>query len=175
MLTGFISRTGRACRVGAAGLIMLGLSVSSPGQSEPPAASPAPSPSITIVLEGADYAQAREALLDAIAEDGLTAPMISDFGAMLKRTAADLGHSDALYAQAEIFIFCSIAVAARLATEARDNISQCPLSIALYTVAEPPKRVFMTYRLPQSRSPGSQMAAETLARITARARDQTFP
>lgn len=158
-----------------ASLTVLALAITRPGLTQAPPAQPEASGTVTITLDSTHYTYVREALLEAIAEEGLAAPMISDFGAMLQRTAADLGHSDALYAQAEIFIFCSIAVAAQLATEARDNIAQCPMSIAIYTLPESPERVFMSYRLPLGQSPGSQMAAETLAKITARARDQILP
>lgn len=175
MLPGFTLATGQIRRICAASMIMLALSVSVPGRSEPSVAGSETPTSIRITVEGAVYPEVREALLEAIAADGLAAPMISDFGGMLQRTAADLGHSDALYGQAEIFTFCSIVVAARLAAEARENIAQCPMSIALYTTPESANRVFMAYRLPPTQSPGAQMATETLARITARARAQVFP
>lgn len=162
-------------RVCALSLTVLALAVARPGHTQAPPAPPEASSKVTITVDSTRYAHVREALLEAIAEEGLTAPMISNFGDMLQRTAADLGHSATLYAQAEIFIFCSIAVAARLATEARDNIAQCPMSIAIYTLPETPGPVFMSYRLPPTQSPGSQMAAETLARIAARARSQIFP
>lgn len=157
------------------GLTALALTVARPALTQAPPTQPDSAGKVTITLDSTRYLHVREALLEAIAEEGLAAPMISDFGDMLQRTAADLGHSDVLYAQAEILIFCSIAVAARLATEARGNIALCPMSIAIYTLPESPERVFMSYRLPPTQSPGSQMAAEILARITARARDQILP
>lgn len=175
MLSERVSTTGRARRVCFAGLLLLGLSLSPPGLSEPPSAPPAQSASITLEFDATLYADVREALLEAIAAEGLATPMVRDFGAMLQRTAGELGHSDALYEHAEIFIFCSIAVAARLATEARDHIAQCPMSIAIYSLPETPGRVFMAYRQPPNQSPGAQMAADTLARIAAQTRAHTFP
>lgn len=168
---GFVELLGRvlrAVRAGATGLLMLGLVATTTALAESPS-------SIVTRLDGTTYATVRDALLDAIAEEGLAAPVISDFGDMLQRTAKDLGHSPALYEEAEIFIFCSIVVAAHLATESRDHIAHCPMSIALYTVPETPGSVFMTYRLSHLQTPGAQSAAETLSRITTRTQKLTFP
>lgn len=155
-------------RMCAAALILVCLST-------PPRAVAEPPDGATVTLDGTRYARVREALLEAIAEEGLASPLVSNFGDMLRRTAGDLGHSDALYENAEIFIFCSIAVAARLATEARDNIAQCPMSIAIYSTPETPEKVVMTYRLPPGQSPGARMAAETVARIASRTYEHGFP
>lgn len=119
-------------------------------------------------LEGIDFAAVREALADAIAEEGLAAPGISHFGDMLDRTAGDLDHPEGIYADAEILSFCSVRVAAVLAREARHNIALCPLSIAVYSVHAAAGRVTLAYRPPGRDSPGGRMADELLARIVAR-------
>ena len=119
-------------------------------------------------LEPATYPDAREALEDALAEEGLPAATVSGFGAMLARTAPDLGHRADLYAQAEIFSFCSARVAARMAAEDVRHIALCPLTVALYTLPNEPTRVNLAYRRPGPDSPAGHLAAELLARIAAR-------
>ncbi len=119
-------------------------------------------------IAGIDHAAVREALIDAIAEEGLAAPSISHFGDMLDRTAADLGHPTGIYARAEILTFCSVRVAAVLAREAPHNIALCPLSIAVYSMEAAAGRVSLAYRPPGLDSPGGGMAADLLARIVAR-------
>lgn len=80
----------------------------------------------------ADFDDVSLLLLDAIAAEGITPPVVSEFGEMLQRTAGDLGHDADLYAAARNYTFCSARIAAALVTEARDQIALCPLSIALY-------------------------------------------
>ena len=116
-----------------------------------------------------DFADLRDALAEAIAAEGISEPVISHFSQMLDRTAADLDHARGLYAAAEILSFCSAAVAARLATEAREHIALCPLSIAVHAQAGAPREVRIAYRPPAIDTPGGKAARELMARIVARA------
>ena len=116
-----------------------------------------------------DFADLRDALAESIAEQGLAKPVVSHFGDMLTRTAGDLGHRADLYAHAEIFTFCSAALAARLAAEARGHIALCPLSIAVYALPEAPRTVFIAYRPPAVDSAGGEAARSLMAQIVARA------
>lgn len=123
-----------------------------------------------IVVEsfpGVPYAELRAALADAIADEGLSAPVVSQFARMLERTAADLGHAPALYADAEILTFCSASVAARLVTEAPARIALCPLSIAVYSLPHTPQDTALAYRPPTLDSPGGNAARALMARIVA--------
>ena len=61
------------------------------------------------------------------------------------------------------------AVAARLATEARELIALCPLSIAVHAQADAPREVRIAYRPPAIDTPGGKAARELMARIVARA------
>lgn len=116
-----------------------------------------------------DFADLRDALVEAIAEEGIATPVVSHFGDMLARTAGDLGHRPDLYAHAEIFTFCSAALAARLASEARGHIALCPLSIAVYALPDAPRTVFIAYRPPAVDSAGGEAARSLMAQIVARA------
>lgn len=114
------------------------------------------------------YADARAALEDAIIEEGLVPPTVSGFGAMLARTAPDLGHHLDLYREAEIFSFCSARIAARMAAEDPSHIALCPLTLSLYTLPAEPARVYLAYRPPGLDSPAGRLAADMLGRIVSR-------
>jgi hypothetical protein len=114
------------------------------------------------------YADARRALEDAMADEGLSAPSVNPFGAMLARTAPDLGHPADLYRDAEIFSFCSATVSARLAIEDVRHIALCPMTIALYTLPARPGTVFLAYREPPLNSPAGALARDLLRKIAAR-------
>jgi len=114
------------------------------------------------------FADARDALEDALAEEGLPPATVSDFGGMLARTAPELGHRADLYREALIFSFCSARVAARMAAEDPQRIALCPLTVALYTLPADPQRVHLAYRAPGTDSPGGRLAAELLSRIAER-------
>lgn len=121
-----------------------------------------------IVVEhfpGVPFADLREALADAIADEGLSAPVVSRFGAMLERTAPDLGHDPALYGDAEVLSFCSAGVAARLVAEAREHIALCPLSIAVYSLPHTPRDATLAWRPPTLDSPGGDAVRALMARI----------
>lgn len=119
-------------------------------------------------LQAAAYADVRAALLDAIVEEGLAAPTVSQFGAMLARTAPDLGHRPDFYAEAEIFSFCSAQVSARMVAEDLRHIALCPMTIALYTLPARPGVVFLASRPPALRSSAGDFARALLIRIVER-------
>lgn len=119
-------------------------------------------------IKSREYSEARQALEDAIADEGVAAPAISAFGAMLARTAGDLGHPRDRYGDAEIFSFCSAPVAARLTGEDVRNIALCPMTIALYTLPAKPGVVFLAYRAPGRGTPGGDDADELLRKIAVR-------
>lgn len=123
---------------------------------------------VTHEVRGAAFADVRTALEDAIAEEGLTAPTVSHFGAMLARTAPDLGHAPDLYAEAEIFSFCSVRAAAALAAEDARYIALCPLAIALFRRPGAHSPVTIAYRPIGLDTEGGRLASATQARIAAR-------
>lgn len=123
---------------------------------------------VTRELAPAAYADARIALLDALIEEGLAPPAVSQFGAMLQRSAADLGYPPDLYSDAEIFSFCSVKISSMLVREDRRHIALCPLTIALYTLPDKSGRVFLAYRPPDVTTAAAALARELLARLAQR-------
>lgn len=120
--------------------------------------------------EAADFEDAALALQDAIVAEGISAPIVSEFGDMLQRTAPELGHAPDLYAEARIYTFCSARAAAALVAERRNQIALCPLSIALYRVDSDSPAVFFSYRR-SADTPAGAAADALLGRIVHRAAD----
>lgn len=116
-------------------------------------------------IQPARYADAREALVDAIETEGLVPAPPSQFGDMLARTGAALEHREAVYGQAEVLHFCSARIAWQLALENPANIAQCPLSMAIYTLAGSTGAVHLAWRQAAGDSPGAQAANALLDRI----------
>lgn len=119
-------------------------------------------------LAPARYPDVRTALLDALIDEGLAPPAVSHFGAMLQRSAGQLGHSPDLYEEAEIFSFCSVKISALLVQEDRRNIALCPLTIALYTLPSRRDVVFLSYRSPDAPAAASPQARQLLDRLAER-------
>ena len=105
----------------------------------------------------ADFAVARESVVEAIEGAGLVVTASIPFNRMLARTAADLGKSGSPYANAEIIQFCSARLAWQLVEEDVGQLALCPLSIAVYSLAGE-SGVTLSWR-----SPGRETLARTRA------------
>ncbi|WP_374265575.1 DUF302 domain-containing protein [Zoogloea sp.] len=123
------------------------------------------------VLSPSRYADAREALVDAIETEGLVPSPPSVFGDMLARTGPALGQETRVYAEAEVMHFCSARIAWQLARENPLNVAQCPLSMAIYTLPGEPATVRLAWRPAVGDSPGARAANALLARIAAQTAD----
>ena len=86
---------------------------------------------VHLAISPSRYADAREALVDAIETEGLVPSPPSRFGDMLARTGAALEQPVPVYAEAEVMHFCSARIAWQLARENPVNVAQCPLSLSL--------------------------------------------
>ena len=111
------------------------------------------------------YADAREALVDAIENEGLVPSPPSRFGDMLARTGAALQQPAPVYADAEVMHFCSARIAWQLARENPINAAQCPLSMAIYTLPGETGVVHLAWRTVLGDSPGARAADALLQRI----------
>lgn len=116
-------------------------------------------------IEPGRYADAREALVDAIEGEGLIPSPPSRFGDMLARTGQALDQPDPIYADAEVLHFCSARIAWQLARENPLNIAQCPLAMAIFTLPDEPGRVRLAWRRAAGSSPGADAANTLLERI----------
>ena len=122
-----------------------------------------------IAVVNSDFSSAREALIESIEADGLVVSSLIPFGAMLERTASDLGKGASPYIDAEIIQFCSAHLARQLVEEAVAQIALCPLSIAVYRTRQAPEQVMYAYRLPGMGSAGRIGASRLLEKLVGRA------
>lgn len=122
---------------------------------------------VVVRLTKADFRAAHDGLVEAIESEGLVVGSVLPFRDMLARTA--IGDSTIPYGEAEIIQFCSGALAAELVREAPEQLTLCPLSIALYSLAEAPSEIRLAYRSPGASTAGRQRAGLLLKRIVQRA------
>ena len=126
---------------------------------------------VHLTITPARYADAREALVDAIETEGLVPSPPSRFGDMLARTGAALEQPTAVYADAEVMHFCSARIAWQLARESPINAAQCPLSMAIYTLPDEAGVVHLAWRTALGNSPGARAADALLQRIARQTAD----
>lgn len=82
----------------------------------------------------------------AIVGQGLVIDLVSHVGAMLNRTAADVGSDKKIFEQADIYIFCS-AIASRKVMEVDPaNIAYCPYGIFITEAGDGSGKVQIGYR-----------------------------
>lgn len=99
------------------------------------------------------------ALENAVIGRGLVVDHTSHVGEMLNRTAADVGAESDIYAQADVYLFCSAVVSRKMMEADPDNIAYCPYSVFLYELADAPGTVHVGYReMPE----GPMQEVETL-------------
>lgn len=84
----------------------------------------------------AGFEEIATAVEDAIVNAGLVIDTTSRVGDMLARTKADVGGERDIYAQAQIFTFCSALVSRRVMERDPQNIQFCPYTIFVYELAE---------------------------------------
>lgn len=83
---------------------------------------------ITYDFDGS-FDDATFAVESAIVDRGLVIDFVSHVGDMLNRTGADMGSDEVIFADAEIFLFCSAAVSRRVMEADPMNLVHCPYSI----------------------------------------------
>ena len=96
------------------------------------------------------YQEAREALDAAIEERGMVISAVSHIKDMIDRTSVDLGYSAAPLYQTggETVLFCKADLSQNMMRQNPHNIALCPYGISVYTLADHPKSVFLSYREP---------------------------
>ncbi|MEO0818816.1 MAG: DUF302 domain-containing protein [Pseudomonadota bacterium] len=80
----------------------------------------------------------------AITDRGLVIDAVSHVGAMLNRTGSDVGSTVPLFAEADIYLFCSAVLSRRVMEADPNNIAHCPYGIILREM--PDGRVEVGYR-----------------------------
>jgi len=92
------------------------------------------------------FGEVKENLLLAIQAGGFKIDYTAHIGNMLERTGKDVGATKRVYGSAEAFQFCSAVVSRKMMERDASNIGFCPYVIALYTLPDDPKTVYIVYR-----------------------------
>ena len=89
------------------------------------------------------FEDAAFAVESAIVGRGLVIDYVSHVGEMLERTKADVGGSETLFRQADVFLFCSAVLSRKVMEADPMNIAHCPYGVF---VAERDGAVMIGYR-----------------------------
>lgn len=76
-----------------------------------------------------DFEDATFAVESAIIDRGLVIDYVSHVGAMLNRTKEDVGGSKSLFANANIYLFCSASLSRKVMEADPMNIAHCPYGV----------------------------------------------
>jgi len=114
----------------------------------------------------AKFEDVKEDVANAIAKRGLVVDYTGHIGAMLDRTANDVGATKKIYVQAEALQFCSAVLSRKMMEADPTNITACPYVIVVYSLPNDPETVFVAYRRPYvSGSPASQAAFKAVGEL----------
>ena len=125
------------------------------------AADPAP---VVTYSKKAKFGDVRDDLKLAIEGKGLVIDYQSFVNRMLERTGKDVGSTRKLYIDAQAFVFCSAALSRKTMEADPVNMAMCPYSIAVYTMAGEPEKVYVSYRRPW-RPDGSAASKKSLKEV----------
>lgn len=89
------------------------------------------------------FEDAAFAVESAIVGRGLVIDYVSHVGEMLERTKTDVGGSETLFAEADVFLFCSAVLSRKVMEADPMNIAHCPYGVF---VAEREGAVMIGYR-----------------------------
>lgn len=95
-----------------------------------------------------EFDDVRERVVMALENRGLVLSYTARVGDMLERTGRDLGDARPIYGKAETLEFCSAAISRETMAADPQNIVFCPYAIAIYTLPQAPRTVYLAYRVP---------------------------
>ena len=105
---------------------------------------------MVVAKSQAKFEDVKEDVVNAVTKRGLVVDYTAHIGAMLDRTAKDVGAAKQIYARAEAVQFCSATLSRKMMEADPSNIVFCPYVIAIYTLAADPGTVYVAYRRPQA-------------------------
>ncbi|KKK70133.1 hypothetical protein LCGC14_2927040 [marine sediment metagenome] len=86
---------------------------------------------VTYPFEGS-FDDATFSVENAIVNQGLVVDYVSQVGAMLNRTGADVGSDTKLFEAADSYLFCSAVVSRKVMEADPMNIAHCPYSVFVF-------------------------------------------
>ena len=121
-------------------------------------------------LEG-EFEDVRDNLVDAIESEGMVISYISHAQAMLSRTAPTIENPANVYRDAEVVLFCKADLAHMLIAAGPHNLVLCPYAVAVYTLREESKRVYIAIRKPDPDVPEFDQVHRLLLGLIATTRE----
>lgn len=111
-------------------------------------------PVVTRKIEGS-FSEVSYSIRSSILGKGINIAHVLPASDMLHRTGPAFGYHNDVYKDAETYEFCSANLSHKLARHNPDNIVLCPFTISVYTLAEEPDTVRVSYKIPVGK-PGSE-------------------
>ncbi|MGP1609467.1 MAG: hypothetical protein ACTS5G_02085 [Burkholderiales bacterium] len=108
----------------------------------------AATPALQVRTISGEFDDVRERVVMALENRGLVLSYTAHVGDMLDRTGRDLGNDKVIYGKAEVLEFCSAAISRETMAADPRNIVFCPYAIAIYTLPQAPRTVYLAYRVP---------------------------
>ncbi len=119
---------------------------------------------VTVYTVEGEFADVVQDTADAIINRGFKIDYRGFIGGMLRRTAADVGATRKVYADAQLLQFCSAVYSRRTMEADPANIAYCPYVIFVYERADTPGKVKVGFRrLPEEK--GSAASRKALGTV----------
>ncbi len=96
---------------------------------------------VSTVVTDQNFEEAVESVQSAIANRGFKVDYNGRIGEMLDRTAEDVGATQRVYENAEIFTFCSAVVSRDVMEHDASDIAYCPYVVFVYELDESRKKL----------------------------------
>jgi uncharacterized protein (DUF302 family) len=129
------------------------------------AVSAADDPIVTQKVQGKFHEVAHN-IRAAILGKGIHIAHVLPASGMLSRTGSAFGYEKPVYANAELYEFCSASISHKLARQNPDNIVLCPFTIGVYTLTDEPGMVRITYRIPTGKPGSDEVVKEVVDLIS---------
>lgn len=112
------------------------------------------------------FENAAQEVSDAIVKRGYVIDYVAQIGAMLERTAKDVGASKRIYGDARAMQFCSATLSRRTMEADPDNIGLCPHVVFVYSLPNETNKAYIGYRpLPRGGSRPSRRATRAVNKL----------
>lgn len=109
-----------------------------------------------------NFESVKDEVVDVIVKRGLVIDYTAHIGAMLARTAKDLGATKTIYANAQSLQFCSAKLSRQTMEADPINIAFCPYVIFVYAIPDSPGTTYVGYRPLVAGSPQSRAAIDAV-------------
>ena len=95
-----------------------------------------------------NYDDIKSNLETAIIDRGMIISSTLHISDMFERTGKDLGLTTQPYTKAESLEFCNVLLSHKMSSAHPANLAICPLTIGIYSKADAPQTIYLTYRRP---------------------------